>query len=419
MFAAVFALPVRRAAALVTVLLAVLWAPADAYGAKKKKKDRIVVGGVVMGQSGEILAGASVTVTAADAPGVRVEAATDRQGEFELELPAAGNYVLRLTKEGYTDFENQIFLSEGEKQSIRITMLDAAAGRRNQAVQAYNAGAKAFEARDLETAKTRFLEAAEADPTLPEPFLVLTDIYLTEELYSEAAAAAEKYLALKPGDDKGQMLAYEAFQKAGNHARADELRAVLGKTEAAPKLAIQAFNEGALANQRGETETAIAQFRAALELDPDLVEAHAALASVFYNLERYDESLAAVDKALALAPDHVPALRVRYLVNDALNHRQAAEQAMDAYLARDPEGAAALLYRRADLDFRAGETGTAKAALLRVLEVRPDMARAHYTLGLVYASTDTAKARQHLEKFIELAPDDPEVAAAKEMLSYF
>jgi regulator of sirC expression with transglutaminase-like and TPR domain len=31
---------------------------------------------------------------------------------------------------------------------------------------------------------------------------------------------------------------------------------------------------------------------------------------------------------------------------------------------------------------------------------------------------DNAGARQHFERFIELAPDDPEVATAREMLSY-
>ena len=40
-------------------------------------------------------------------------------------------------------------------------------------------------------------------------------------------------------------------------------------------------------------------------------------------------------------------------------------------------------------------------------------------LGLVYVNTgDSAKAKEHLQKFIDLAPDDPEVATAKQMLDY-
>ncbi len=410
----------RHIAVLAVAVLVALLGPVEAHGAKKKKKkDKSIVSGVVMSQSDEILEGAKVTVIGSDSTVLRLEATTDGKGEFEIEVPTAGHYVLRLEKAGYTDFENQIYLETGEQQSIKINLLDAAAGLRNKAVQAYNQGAKAYEARDMATAKSHFLVATEADPTLAQPFLVLADIYLTEKLYNEAAAAAEQYLALQPEDHKGQLLAYEAYQKVGNHAKVDELRAVLGKTDAAPQLAIQAYNEGAMANQRGEVEAAIGKFQSALDLDPNLAEAHAALASVFYNQQRYDESLAALEQTLKLKPDHVPALRVSYLVHDTQGHLEEAGKAMDAYLALDPEGAANLLYQRADLDFRAGESGAATVALLKVLEAQPEMARAHYTLGLIYASGDTAKARQHLEKFIELAPDDPEVAAAKEMMSYF
>lgn len=411
----------RPLALVMAALLALLaLTPGEALAKKKKKKkDQSIVSGVVLNQSEEVLEGATVIVSGSDDNVVRLEGTTDENGEFEIEVPAAGHYVLRLEKEGYADFENQIYLEEGELQSIKINLLDAAAGLRNQAIQSYNAGAKAYEARDMAAAKAHFVAANEADPTLAQPFLVLADIYLTEKLYNEAAAAAERFLELQPGDQKGQMLAYEAHLKTGNHERADELRGILGQTDAAPQLAIQAYNEGAVANQRGEVETAIAKFESALALNPDLAAAHAALGSVFYNQQRYDESLAAIEKTLALEPDHLQASRVRYLVYDAQGRLQEAGQAMDAYLALDPEGAAELLYRRADLDFRDGRPEVAKAALLKLLEAQPEMPRAHYTLGLIYASSDTAKARQHLEKFIELAPDDPEVAAAREMMQYF
>ncbi len=45
------------------------------------------------------------------------------------------------------------------------------------------------------------------------------------------------------------------------------------------------------------------------------------------------------------------------------------------------------------------------------------MARAHYTLGLIYSSTDQAKAKYHFQKFVEMAPNDLEAASAKEMLN--
>ncbi|MEM7584015.1 MAG: tetratricopeptide repeat protein [Acidobacteriota bacterium] len=406
-----------RAVALVVLLAVALLAPTDALAKKKKKKKgQGELSGVVMSQAGEVLAEALVTLSGTAGSDFRDEAKTDGKGKFAIAVPAAGTYMMRLEREGYTAFENQITFDEGEKQAVEIKMIDASTGSRNTAVKAYNAGAKAYEARDMATAKQQFLAATEADPTLPEPFLVLADIYLIEGAYREAADAADKFLAMKPGDSKAQMFAYEAYQKLGDQAKVDELRQALAGTEAAPQLAIQVFNEGALANQRGDIATAIAKFRSALDFNPELAEAHAALASVYYNEERYDEALASVNKTLELKPDHVPAHRVRFLIHDALGNREDAEQAMSSYIEHDADAAADLLYRRADLDFRDGSPDLARSQLLRVLEIKPDMARAYYTLGLILMSSDTTQAKEHLRKFIEMAPDDPEAPVAQQML---
>ena len=136
-------------------------------------------------------------------------------------------------------------------------------------------------------------------------------------------------------------------------------------------------------------------------------------------MSRFDEALASVEKLIAAKPDHASGQRLRFLIQEGRGDRQGSDAAMASYMTVDPKGAADLLYKRADLDFRAGENALAQAALLKVLELDPEMARAHYTLGKIYASTDTHKAKEHLRKFIEMAPDDPEVASAKEMISYF
>ena len=75
-----------------------------------------------------------------------------------------------------------------------------------------------------------------------------------------------------------------------------------------------------------------------------------------------------------------------------------------------------LLSEQADEDFRAGRRDKAAAAWLRVLEIEPDLARAHYALGLIYAEDDTAKARKHLERFIAISPGSPEAATARRLM---
>jgi Flp pilus assembly protein TadD len=120
-----------------------------------------------------------------------------------------------------------------------------------------------------------------------------------------------------------------------------------------------------------------------------------------------------------LEPDHATSLRVRLLSHDATGNRAAADAAIAAYAAVDAGGAVELLSGRAEIHFREGRRRDARAALLKLLEIEPDRARAHYLLGLIYAQDDTARAREHLERFIALAPEAPEVATAKQLLATF
>jgi Flp pilus assembly protein TadD len=53
-----------------------------------------------------------------------------------------------------------------------------------------------------------------------------------------------------------------------------------------------------------------------------------------------------------------------------------------------------------------------------VLQTDPKNARAHYMLGLCYTNTgDLARAKEHLETFLQLAPNDPEAQSARQMLA--
>jgi len=68
--------------------------------------------------------------------------------------------------------------------------------------------------------------------------------------------------------------------------------------------------------------------------------------------------------------------------------------------------------------FNAGNMEQAKDMFERILEIQPDHARAHYHLGLCYVSLgDTARGKELLTRFVELAPQDPDAAVAREMIA--
>lgn len=124
----------------------------------------------------------------------------------------------------------------------------------------------------------------------------------------------------------------------------------------------------------GQTENAVASYRAVLARAPDHAEAHHNFAVALGRLGRHDEALAAHQRAVALRPDFLEAL-------NSLAH---------AYLGKN---------RPAD----------AEACYRRVIELRPSAAEPLSNLGvaLVYQGR-SAEAEAYFRRSIELKPDYPD-----------
>lgn len=76
-----------------------------------------------------------------------------------------------------------------------------------------------------------------------------------------------------------------------------------------------------------------------------------------------------------------------------------------------------VIYNKGVEAFNAGKTKEAKAHLLKALEVDAKYAEAHYLLAMVEFGENNLKGtKQHLEKYIELAPNGKNAATAREML---
>ena len=408
-------------AGLVVALL--LPAGAEAKGKKKKRPskagaDEALVIGQVVNMSDENIPGVRITVTPAGGSDGVAQAVADSDGLFHIVVAEPeGEYRFRLVGEGYAPFEGTLPLTAGETAELAFKLLDAETGQKQTGINLFNKGAEAYNSGDLATAKEKFLAAVEADPTMPQAWFGLADVYYDGEELEKSAEAVEKFLVLEPGDDNGLALAYTVHRDLGNTERTAELVDALGQTDKAGAIATQIYNEGVRATQDGDSAKAIERFARAAELDPGLVAAHSALGTLYYNVERYDDAVTSLDQLFELDPENVQGRRIHFLIYDALNDPQKREETLEAYLAVDVDGAVDAMYQRADMDFRAGNTAAAKTAVERILELRPEMPRAHYTLGLIYIQSEPAKARSHLQKFIDLAPDDPEASTAKEILS--
>lgn len=86
-------------------------------------------------------------------------------------------------------------------------------------------------------------------------------------------------------------------------------------------------------------DEAWAQYRVALELDPDDAEALAHVGLILYRSQRPEEALASVDRALETAPDYPEALFIRGVIQlEGLDRPAAAVDAFEAYLVAAPFG---------------------------------------------------------------------------------
>ena len=170
--------------------------------------------------------------------------------------------------------------------------------------------------------------------------------------------------------------------------------------------------------QPADSTTARAKFQEALGLDPELVPAYSALATLAYNEGNMAEAVKQAEIARSKTPNDLRVLRILAEAYGKLGDKAKAKEAQQAIAALDPKAGAGDLFNDGVREYNAGNCSAAVDLFERALAADSGNAKAHYMLGVCLASTDTAKAREHLQKFVEMAPSDPDAAAAKEMIQY-
>ncbi len=183
--------------------------------------------------------------------------------------------------------------------------------------------------------------------------------------------------------------------------------------------ATDVFNKGVAAFNSGDLTTAESLFLTALEKQPDLGLAHAALARLYLKNEDPQKAVVEAEKAVAMDADVESMTQVLFAGYTALGQTDKADQALGELKTSDPAKAALNIFNQAAEAYNSGDLAAAKSGLEQALSLDPTHGKANYLMGLVFLNEgDNAKAKAHLQKFLELAPNDPDAATAKEMLQY-
>jgi len=179
-------------------------------------------------------------------------------------------------------------------------------------------------------------------------------------------------------------------------------------TSTARARAITESNLGAALHDDGRFDEAAARYRRALAIAPDYVPAVNNLGVTLRAMGRLDEAIAVYRDGLRLRGDY-PDLHFN-LANALLaaNRRDEAAEHFRLAAAGEPDSAAAHNNLGTALAEQ-GRLAEAAAAFERALAVEPTSARAHRNLGNVLAGLGRGdEALPHLRRAVELAPGEAE-----------
>lgn len=395
------------------------------------------VAGTVVDPDGNPIVGAEIIVRAI---GYEFETTrtTNKKGRFTLlVMDATKDYTIRLQADGFAPIEEPFDPPLGDTLRRTWTMVPGSGGGsrsmapgdgaemgpaqadvKGAAGRKYQQGLDAFQVNDLTTARASFEEVIELQPDLPEAHAALALVMVRQEAFDEALVEAEKVLEAKPDDLVALKIQYESYRGLGNLEMEEALLDKLIEISPDEELARLVFNSGVHKIQAGDLAGGAARLEQVRVMAPGLMPVYSALSRVYFDLGRYDDSIAMANEYLAAEPGAGDVLGVLYLAYDKQGMTAEAEQTFEALKGADSKHIATVMIEMGVASFNSGNLQQAMEMFKRVLEIQPDHARAHYHLGLCYVSMgETSKGKEMLTRFVELAPQDPDAAVAQEMIA--
>ena len=409
---------------IVWLVLFVLTVPGLAHAARE---GRLI--GKVVDLQGNPIQGVTVVATAEAIPEFRDEDTSDKRGIFKIDIPQIGvAYLLRFDKAGFATLENELTwdLAGSEHREFTLHPANAVelgsepvASTSNPAIAAFNAGLVAFKAEDYATAQTDFQTAVDHDPGLRQAWSGLSLAHFRQGHFQQAADAAEKAVALGEMEVPVLRARWEAYRNLGDEAKAETALQELQKAGQAVEESKGIYNQAVELLKAGDNEAALKKFQEASEVNPNLREALVGVATTALKLGHNEQAAAAAEKILAEDPHNEEAARIRYNACLAHGDEDQLVDALGGLAPFEPKIARDGLLKLAFDAYDANDMPKAKERFLKLLQLDPDNTLALYYGALVEVNLgDTENAKQHLEHFLELAPNDKEATPARQMLDY-
>jgi len=233
----------------------------------------------------------------------------------------------------------QINLASGDPKNVTslasdlLSRLSKAAPDRDQSPQllseltekAYLArGTAQLQLKNLTGARQDFEAARQIAPNDPGVYNNLAVVSAAENKPEDAMAAFENALKVDATNFvalNGIITQYANSHELDKaHARIDQ---VLGTY---PNVAWLHFLKGQIYGYQSNAQSAEAEFRRALELDPNYLPAYSSLAAIFINTKQQDRAIAEYKKILAIRPDNAAVYTLIGMLEDTRQNYDAAAE---------------------------------------------------------------------------------------------
>ncbi len=184
-----------------------------------------------------------------------------------------------------------------------------------------------------------------------------------------------------------------------------------------PSKARMHYNKGLEEAEKGNRETAIAEFKQAIVEHPSFKMAFNELGVQYLKLERPEEADQAFQNALKIDPDSFPALTNRGIAIIMMKRYGEAVPVLRRALKQNDQSAVGH-YLLGQALANLGLFDEAEKELVVSLKLgKEQMKEAHRILAIIYSSRGAKKqAAQELQTYLKLAPDTPDADQLREMI---
>jgi tetratricopeptide (TPR) repeat protein len=179
------------------------------------------------------------------------------------------------------------------------------------------------------------------------------------------------------------------------------------------------YNAAVEAYQAGDFEAAFAKAQEAIKLGPEKANAYNLAATIAVKRKDWDNTIALGEKSLALEPDNSPLVGLLWEAYRAKGDKAKAAEYEKKYVAANPDQPE-ILYNQAVEAYNKNDFKAAEPLLKKVVEGKPDFAKAHYLLGMACVNLNKIPdMKKHLSEYLRLDPKGADAGTAKEMLDAF